>query len=71
VRLATIVDVYDALTTRRPYVRARTTFAALELMLGQMAGHFDRAQLKAFIRFLGPRTPGSRVGQEVGAGAAL
>ncbi len=57
VRLATIVDVYDALTTNRSYARARTPYHALELMLGQMKGHFDEGMLKAFVRFLGPRGP--------------
>ncbi len=55
VRLASIVDVYDALTTNRPYAKARTPFEALEMMMGQMEGKFDPNLLKAFVRFLGPR----------------
>ncbi|KPK65909.1 MAG: hypothetical protein AMK73_01600 [Planctomycetes bacterium SM23_32] len=53
VRLSKIVDVYDALTTARPYADARTPFDALQLML-QMEGHFDKAMLRSFVKFLGP-----------------
>ena len=64
VRLATIVDVYDALTTNRSYAKARTPFAALELMMEQMNGHFDPDLLKAFVRFLGPRDLSNKVPTE-------
>jgi putative nucleotidyltransferase with HDIG domain len=55
VRLSTIIDVYDALTTRRAYADARKPFEALELMLTQMPEQFDKPLLKAFVKFLGPR----------------
>ena len=54
-RLATIIDVYDALTTRRAYAPARAPFEALDLMLNQMTAEFDVDMLRAFIRFLGPQ----------------
>jgi putative nucleotidyltransferase with HDIG domain len=54
-RLATIIDVYDALTTKRPYAPARDPYQALELMLNQMASHFDVPMLRAFVKFLGPK----------------
>ncbi len=54
-RLATVIDVYDALTTERPYARARQPYKALELMLGGMAEQFDARVLRSFVRFLGPR----------------
>lgn len=52
-KIASIADVYDALTTNRPYAGARKPFSALKVMLEQMEGHFDQKQLVAFIRFLG------------------
>lgn len=55
-KIACIADVYDALTTNRPYAEARKPFDALKLMLEQMGGHFDQEQLVAFIRILGGET---------------
>lgn len=52
-KIASIADVYDALTTNRPYAGARKPFDALKVMLEQMDGHFDQEQLVAFIRVLG------------------
>jgi len=54
IRLAGIVDVYDALTTDRPYAKARTSYEALELMLNEMQSQFDAQMLRSFVRFLGP-----------------
>ncbi len=53
-RLATIIDVYDALTTKRAYAGAREPYQALELMLDTMARQFDAPLLRAFVKFLGP-----------------
>lgn len=55
-KIASIADVYDALTTNRPYAGARKPFDALKVMLEQMEGHFDQEQLIAFIRILGGET---------------
>ena len=52
-KMATIIDVYDALTTRRPYSDARKPFPALTLMADEMKGSFDTDLLKHFISFLG------------------
>ena len=52
-KVASIADVYDALTTHRPYAGAQKPFFALKVMLEQMEGHFDQDQLIAFIRLLG------------------
>lgn len=53
VKIATIADVYDALTTVRPYSDARPPFTALALMKKQMTGHFAQEKFIDFIRFLG------------------
>lgn len=47
-RIAAICDVYDALTTVRPYKRAWSQAEALDLML-RSRGHFDPHLLEAFI----------------------
>jgi putative nucleotidyltransferase with HDIG domain len=54
-RLATIIDVYDALTTKRAYAPARDPFTALDMMLHQMPEQFDTAMLRGFVKFLGPK----------------
>ncbi len=53
VQLATIVDVYDAITTRRAYADAVTPYQALRTMIEEMPGHFGLPLLKEFIQFLG------------------
>ena len=46
----TIVDVYDALTTARPYRGALTHGAAVqELIAGVAAGHYDPRFVEAFL----------------------
>ncbi len=52
-RMAKVIDCYDAMTTERPYARARSPFETLSLMK-RMDGQFDDAVLNGFIRFLGP-----------------
>ncbi|QDG94283.1 HD-GYP domain-containing protein (plasmid) [Rhizobium sp. NIBRBAC000502774] len=47
-RIAAICDVYDALTTVRPYKRAWSQAEAIDTML-LSAGHFDPDLLKAFV----------------------
>lgn len=53
VKISTIADVYDALTTERPYANARTPFKALLLMKEEMVGHFEHKKFTEFISFLG------------------
>jgi HD-GYP domain-containing protein (c-di-GMP phosphodiesterase class II) len=56
-KIARIIDVYDALTTDRPYAKAIRPFAALVEMKEKMSNCFDRELLKEFIRFSGPYDP--------------
>lgn len=51
-KISTIADVYDALTTIRPYSDARKPFEALVLMKEKMVGHFAQQSFLAFIQFL-------------------
>jgi len=53
-RICKVMDVYDALTTRRSYKKAVKSFDAITIMTKQMAGEFDQDILGNFIRYLGP-----------------
>ncbi len=53
-RICKIMDVYDALTTRRSYKKAMTAYDALTLMRKQMASDFDTHLLDRFIVLMGP-----------------
>lgn len=48
-RICILADVFDALTTDRPYQSAMTTFEALSLMGEEMRGHFDEDYFKTFV----------------------
>ncbi len=56
-KIARVIDVYDALTTRRAYADAIRPFAALKEMKDGMFNCFDTELFKEFIRFLGPYDP--------------
>ncbi len=49
-RICSIADVFDALTTSRPYRRAMNTFQALQLMRGEMSGHFEPEFLGEYVK---------------------
>lgn len=53
VKISAIADVYDALTTERPYANARSPFKALMLMKEEMVGHFEHKKFTEFVSFLG------------------
>jgi putative two-component system response regulator len=48
-RITAIADVFDALTSERPYKRAMTMQDAIELMRSGMGTHFDPNLLMAFL----------------------
>ncbi len=50
-RLSAVMDVFDALTTRRPYKEALSTFEALRLMREDV-GHHDERMLRTLVRML-------------------
>jgi putative nucleotidyltransferase with HDIG domain len=52
VKCAALADVYDALTSDRPYARARSPFEALSTIRDEMAEHFDQEVLKRFVMVL-------------------
>ena len=56
-RISRIIDVYDALTTKRSYKDALRPFAAIKEMKDTMFQCFDPELFKDFIQFLGPYDP--------------
>jgi len=52
VRIAAFADIFDALTTNRPYQVSRTRFEALDLIKNRMLGFLDRDVYKAMIEIL-------------------
>ena len=52
-RIVRIVDVYDALTTDRPYAEALVPFEAVKKIASEMWNVMDISLLKEFIKFLG------------------
>ncbi len=55
-KVAILADVYDALTTNRPYGDARDPFQAMLMMKEGMVGHFEQEKFISFIKFLS-KTP--------------
>ena len=53
-RICKVMDVYDALTTRRSYKKAMNLFDTLTLMKKQMSDEFDSRILDNFIQYMGP-----------------
>jgi len=53
-RICKVMDVYDALTTRRSYKKAMAPFEALIIMGKQMGDEFDLDILENFVRYMGP-----------------
>ena len=51
-RMGAVCDVYDAITSNRPYKKAWGPAESLQRMVG-WKGHFDDGMLKAFIRSVG------------------
>jgi HD-GYP domain-containing protein (c-di-GMP phosphodiesterase class II) len=53
VRISTIADIFDALTTRRIYKDALGSFDALKLMKAEMAAELDGGVFRSFVGMLG------------------
>lgn len=48
-RITAIADIFDALTTRRPYKEAMTSFSSLRLMKDEMTGELDPDLFHTFV----------------------
>lgn len=53
-RIAAIANVFDALTTARPFRPALTTYAAIKSMKQEIGNSLDQEMLDIFIRLMGP-----------------
>lgn len=60
-KIVSIADVYDALTSDRPYRRAMSPNEALEYLMGGIDKYFEYEYVKAFIRKVIPYPEGSLV----------
>jgi HD-GYP domain-containing protein (c-di-GMP phosphodiesterase class II) len=58
-RLVSVVDTYDAITTRRSYRRAETPNRALNVLLNGAGAAWDPDLVRAFIRMMGVYPAGS------------
>ena len=54
-RICALADIFDALTSARPYKPALRPYKALELMKKEAITEFDVSLLATFIRILGPQ----------------
>lgn len=53
VRLVSVADIYDALTSDRPYAKAYNTFRALKIIIREAeAGRLDKALCREFVTIL-------------------
>jgi HD-GYP domain-containing protein (c-di-GMP phosphodiesterase class II) len=69
--MAGLTDVYDALTTERPYRASFSPARALAVMHGSDVGHFDPRLLAAFTEMLGDYPPGSVIRLDTGEVAVV
>jgi putative nucleotidyltransferase with HDIG domain len=61
VRMVSIVDVYDAITSTRSYKDGSPAFDALKILYAERDKHFDSELVEAFIRMVGIYPPGTLV----------
>jgi HD-GYP domain-containing protein (c-di-GMP phosphodiesterase class II) len=52
-RIATLADIFDALTTKRPYKLAERSFPALTIMRDEMADGLDEDLFAEFVQLMG------------------
>ncbi len=60
-RILAVADVYDALTSNRPYRTPSPPNEAIEFIMGGTGSHFDERVVHAFLRKVAPYPTGSRV----------
>jgi len=52
-KAAALVDVFDALTSKRPYKEAVESYPALEIMKEEVGDHFDEGYFREFVKLMG------------------
>lgn len=66
-----IADIYDAMTSDRPYRRANTPLEAIEFLLGSAGSAFDPQLVQVFTSKIHPFPPGSLVALNTGQYAVV
>lgn len=61
IRMVTIVDAYDAITSARVYKSGSPALDALQILFAERNKHFDKELVEAFIQMIGIYPPGSLV----------
>jgi HD-GYP domain-containing protein (c-di-GMP phosphodiesterase class II) len=61
IRMISIIDAYDAITSARPYKDGSPAFDALKILFSERDMHFDKELTEAFIRMVGIYPPGTLV----------
>ena len=61
IRMISVVDTYDAITSDRCYSLGKSAFEALKILFGETGKHFDKKLVEAFIRMIGIYPPGTLV----------
>jgi HD-GYP domain-containing protein (c-di-GMP phosphodiesterase class II) len=70
-RLAAVADVYDAVTSERPYSTAWTSRAGWQLIVDGAGTSFDPGVVSAFRRVVAPYPPGAEITLEDGRRGAV
>ncbi|HOY66203.1 MAG TPA: HD-GYP domain-containing protein [Candidatus Ozemobacteraceae bacterium] len=70
-RIVAIADVYDALTTSRPFRPAMSPYLSTKILLSNTENQFDPAILAVFLRRMSVYPPGSLVRLNTGVIAAV
>ncbi|HDP25320.1 MAG TPA: HD domain-containing protein [Deltaproteobacteria bacterium] len=65
-RICAIADIFDALTSERPYKKPMKPFDAIEIIKTEAITEFDNNLLSTFIRMLGPHEEVIRLSQATG-----
>ena len=61
IRMVTIVDAYDAITSDRSYKEGSPAFDALKILFSERGKHFDQELVESFIQMIGVYPPGTLV----------
>ena len=61
IRMVTIVDAYDAITSDRTYKEGSPAFDALKILFSERDKHFDSELVESFIQMIGVYPPGTLV----------
>lgn len=70
-RIITVADVYDALTSNRPYRTPATPGEAIEYIMGSTNRQFDNGVVRAFLKCISPYPVGSCVNLSNGETAVI